>query len=59
VRVFRRLSDDGHASVFKSRVSAGMIVLEIAYAHGLARMITTLSKEEAKRYATWLLSKTE
>ena len=59
VRVFRRLSDDGHASVFKARVSSDLIVLEIASATSLMRMITSLSKEDAKRFAAWLQTKTE
>ena len=59
VRMFRRLSDDGHASVFKARVSGDLIVLEIASATSLMRMITSLSKEDAKRFAAWLQTKTE
>ena len=59
VRVFRRLSDDGHASVFKARVSSDLIVLEIASATSLMRLITSLSKEDAKRFAAWLQTKTE
>jgi len=63
VRVFRRLSDDGHASVFKATVrgqhDSKLIVLEIASATSLMRMITSLSKEDAKRFAAWLQTKTE
>lgn len=57
-RVFRRKSDDGHSTVFRSRVSGDQIVLEFQRAlYPDSKFATTLSKEDARRYAEWLLAK--
>lgn len=55
-KVFRRLSDSGHATIFSSRVSGGIITLELM-TYTKNKIFTTLSKEDAIRFAIWLLVK--
>ncbi len=57
-KVFRRQSDIGHASVFKSRMVADMVSIEIeSQLHHGSRVTTMLSKEDARSFAEWLLTK--
>lgn len=58
-RTFRRKSDEGHASIFSAEVSGRVIVLRFRPHSSPIPLSTTLNKEDAKRFAEWLLSKTE
>lgn len=57
MRLFRRMTDDGHAMIFKSRVSHIYITIELHSPMTGAKILTTLSKEDGRRYAQWLLEK--
>lgn len=56
-RTFKRMSEEGHAREFRAFMSTGYVVLKIVHPITKIGVITTLSKEDGRILAEWLLEK--